>query len=160
MTEPINVLFVCLGNICRSPMAENVMRQLVLNAGLQEKIVVDSAGTAGYHVGDPPHRGTQRVLAEHNVPCEGHSRQLTKRDMLQSNTWVVGMDDSNMQNMQRLGVPHPKFYKLLGFADTDMAPADLDVPDPYYTGNFEFVYQLVLSGCEGLLERIKLEAQL
>ncbi|MEM8862264.1 MAG: low molecular weight protein-tyrosine-phosphatase [Chloroflexota bacterium] len=160
MSEPIKVLFVCLGNICRSPMAENVMRQLVVDAGLMDKIEVDSAGTAGYHAGDSPHRGTQRVLAEHHIPCTGYSRQLTKADMRQDRTWIIGMDDSNMQNMQRLGVSHSKFFKLLGFADSNIAPADLNVPDPYYTGNFEYVYQLVLSGCEGLLENIKQEGPL
>ncbi|MEM9777025.1 MAG: low molecular weight phosphotyrosine protein phosphatase, partial [Chloroflexota bacterium] len=117
-------------------------------------------GTAGYHVGDSPHRGTQQVLTEHGIQCEGYSRQLTKADMHQDKTWIIGMDDSNMQNIQRLGVSHPKFFKLLGFAESSIAPADLNVPDPYYNGNFEYVYQLVLSGCEGLLEEIKQEAQL
>lgn len=161
MSKKIEVLFVCLGNICRSPMAENIFRQMAAEAGLSDKIGVDSAGTADYHVGNPPHPGTRSILAQYDIQCTGRSRQVTKRDLQAENCWVIGMDQSNMQNLERLNSSHPQMHMLLKFADPDLPPADLNVPDPYYTGDFDSVYQLVRSGCAGLLkEIIKQEALL
>ena len=154
MSKKIKVLFICLGNICRSPMAENIFRQMVADAGLSDKIEVDSAGTAGYHVGNPPHPGTRSILAQYNIQCTGRSRQVSHSDLQANNSWIIAMDHSNMRDLQRLQSSHQNMHLLLKFADLALAPADLNVPDPYYTGNFEAVYQLVTSGCAGLLTEI------
>ena len=154
MNETQTVIFVCLGNICRSPMAENVMHQLVAAKGLSESILIDSAGTAGYHIGDPPHAGTRAILAEYGLPCTGRSRQISTADMHQPNTWIIALDESNKNDLLRLNDTHPKLFKLLEFSDSPLNPASLDVPDPYYTGDFETVYQLVTAGCAGLLNQM------
>lgn len=155
MSEKLKVIFVCLGNICRSPMAECIMRELVAEAGLTDKIEIDSAGTAGYHVGAPPHPGTQAILTEHGIEVVGRSRQITAADMQSSNTWIIAMDSSNKRNLERLNDSHPNLHMLLSFADSPLTPADLAVPDPYYTGDFETVYKLVMAGCQGLLNSLQ-----
>ena len=150
----VRVIFVCLGNICRSPMAEGVFQQLVRQAGLEAQIGVDSAGTAGYHAGEKAHRGTLQVLQAHGVPYHGRSRQVTKSDMAPEH-WVIAMDESNVADLRRAFGDHPRLYRLLDFATRH--PKVGNVPDPYYTGNFEYVYDLVVDGCEGLLARLQQE---
>ncbi len=152
----VNVVFVCLGNICRSPMAEAVFQHLVDEAGLSDKIAVDSCGTGAWHVGEAAHRGTKQVLARHNIPYNGRSRQVNAADMDPDN-YVVAMDDSNMRDLKRRFGDHPRLYRLLDFAPNTN---EHNVPDPYYTGNFEYVYQLVSDGCRGLLQTIRAENKL
>ncbi|RWR13600.1 low molecular weight protein-tyrosine-phosphatase [Siminovitchia fortis] len=150
----VKVLFVCLGNICRSPMAEAIMRDLVEKEGLSEKISVDSAGTGSWHIGEPPHKGTVKKLAEYNVSTEGLvARQFSKKDF-EEYDYIVGMDESNIRNISRItGQPDdPKVVRLL-----DLTDAKKDVPDPYYTGDFQETYDLVSEGCRVLLEKIKKE---
>lgn len=147
----IRVIFVCLGNICRSPMAEAVFTRMVEAAGLSEQIEVDSAGTGSWHVGEMAHRGTRRVLQEHGIDYTGRARQVTDADVA-SEIYVVAMDQSNVSELQRRFGDDLHVYRLLDFArDSDVR----DVPDPYYSGNFEYVYQLVEDGCRGLLEMIR-----
>ncbi len=148
----INVLFVCLGNICRSPMAEAVFQQLVDEAGLTDKFQIDSAGTGDWHVGEKAHSGTRAILAEHGIGYNGRSRQITAQDMADPHTYIITMDQSNSSDLRRMFGSHANQYRLLEFA-TETAVTD--VPDPYYTQNFETVYQLVTDGCQGLLETIR-----
>ena len=152
----IKVLFVCLGNICRSPMAEAVFQQLVNEAGLEDSIMVDSVGTGSWHVGEVAHPGTRRVLRQHNIPYNGRSRQISSSDW-QDDTYIIAMDASNLQELRRRFGPHPNLYRLLDFAtETD----ERNVPDPYYDNNFEYVYQLVVDGCRGLLATIRAQTGL
>lgn len=148
----INVLFVCLGNICRSPMAEAIFQQLVDESGLTEKFHIDSAGTGDWHVGEKAHPGTRRILAEHGIVYNGRSRQITAQDMANPQTYIITMDQSNSNNLHRTFGHHPNQYRLLEFASQS---TETDVPDPYYTNNFEYVYQLVKDGCAGLLATIR-----
>jgi protein-tyrosine phosphatase len=153
----IQVLFVCLGNICRSPMAEGVFQQMVNEAGLADKIAVDSAGTGSWHVGETAHRGTQQILKQYGIPYNGRARQISSADMQRDDTYIVAMDSDNLHELERRFGRHQRLYRLLDFAaETD----EENVPDPYYSGNFEYVYQLVKDGCQGLLKEIRQEHSL
>lgn len=152
----INVLFVCLGNICRSPMAEAIFRDMVKKEGLEDKIQVDSAGTGHWHIGKPPHEGTQEILKKYKIDYEGlKARQVAKEDVSQFD-YIIAMDAENLGNLRRLaGYEKTGFIgRLLDFVEDSKVA---DVPDPYFTGNFDEVYELVSKGCRGLLERIKKE---
>lgn len=149
----INVIFVCLGNICRSPMAEAVFQHLVHEAGLADKFHIDSAGTGSWHIGEKAHRGTRAILQEHGIVYNGRARQVTGQDMADPQTYIITMDQSNSNDLRRQFGNHPNQYRLLDFSSQK---AESDVPDPYYTNNFEYVYQLVVDGCRGLLETIRL----
>ena len=148
----INVLFVCLGNICRSPMAEAVFQQLVNDAGLSSQFQIDSAGTGSWHVGEKAHPGTRKILADHNIAYNGRARQVTAQDLADPKTYIITMDRSNSNDLRRQFGQHANQYRLLDFSSQQ---AETDVPDPYYTNNFEYVYQLVKDGCEGLLKTIR-----
>lgn len=148
----IRVLFVCLGNICRSPMAEAVFQNLVNEAGLSDQIAVDSAGTGSWHVGERAHSGTRRILKKHGISYNGRARQVRPSDMVEEHNYIVAMDQGNWDDLRRRFGPHPRLYRLLDFADHGEMR---NVPDPYYTGDFETVYQLVADGCRGLLAAIR-----
>ncbi|WP_445489869.1 low molecular weight protein-tyrosine-phosphatase [Niallia sp. 03133] len=149
----VNVLFICLGNICRSPMAEAIFRDLVKKEGLDNKVSCDSAGTGGWHVGNPPHKGTRDILKINNISDEGiMARQFIKEDIEQFE-YLIAMDPSNIKNIQKLsGDSAVKTRLLLDYTDQKKGK---EVPDPYYTGNFDEVYGLVREGCEALLKEIK-----
>ena len=147
----IRVLFVCLGNICRSPMAEAVMRDLVDKRGLTSNIKVDSAATSSWHVGEPPHKGTQTKLKEYGISTSGMKGRQLKSNDLEGFDYIIGMDASNVANIRdMLHQPeNPKIFRFL-----DLTSHKKDVPDPWYTGDFQETYDLCLEGCEALLELI------
>ena len=147
----VKILFVCHGNICRSPMAEFVMKDLVEKAGLQKNFHIGSAATSTEEIGNPVYPPARRKLAEHGISCGGHAaRQLTRSDY-GAYDLLIGMDRANLRNMERIcgGDPDGKIHLLLEYADR---PGQ-EVADPWYTGDFEATWQDVLAGCTGLLLR-------
>jgi protein-tyrosine phosphatase len=155
------VLFVCLGNICRSPTAEAVMRGLVSERGLTEQVEIDSAGTGSWHIGSPPDHRATSAAAGRGVELGGAARQVTQAD-LEAFDWVIAMDRENLEDLQalRTGAEGEAEPTLLRAFDPDaVAAGNLDVPDPYYGGDdgFETVLDVVERGCEGLLEEIERE---
>ncbi len=152
----INVLFVCLGNVCRSPMAESVFKHMAEQEGLAGQFYVDSVGTGSYHVGDLAYPGTRRVLAAHSIQCDSISRQVTVSDLAKAD-YIIAMDRHNVSDLSYMGRGESldgRLHLLLNFAK---GAHTRDVPDPYYTGNFEEVYRLVDAGCRGLLAHIRQE---
>lgn len=147
----IKILFVCLGNICRSPMAEFVMKDLVRQAGKENCFEIASAATSREEYGNPVYPPARRKLAEHGIACAGKTaRTLTKEDYAHYDL-LVGMDESNRRNMRRIcgGDPEGKIHLLMEYTSR---PGE--VADPWYTGNFEATWQDVLEGCQGLLEQL------
>lgn len=151
----IKVLFVCMGNICRSPMAEAIFANLVKQAGLSDQFEIDSAGTIGHHAGNPAHPGTRQILKQHQIDYVGRSRQVTVRDLAYFD-YVLAMDSDNLYDLQHLANTD-KVQRLLDFADQ---VTERNVPDPYYDGNFRHTYGLILAGCQGLLAHIQAEHKL
>jgi protein-tyrosine phosphatase len=151
----IRVLFVCLGNICRSPMAEGVLRHLVQQEGLADQFHIESVGTGTWHIGEPPHAGTQRELNAHGIDLgDKRARQVTASDIDRAD-YIVAMDRSNVRDLERFardGALEDKTYLLLDFASASNVR---DVPDPYYEGRFDRVYELVENGARGLLGHIR-----
>ena len=145
------ILFVCHGNICRSPMAEFVMKDLVKKAGLVSQFHIESAATSREEIGNPVYPPAQRKLAEHEISCDGHAaRQLTNADY-EKYDLLIGMDSANLRNMQRIysGDPDGKLHLLMDYTDR---PGE--VADPWYTGDFEATWRDVLMGCQGLLKEL------
>ncbi|MGV3244341.1 low molecular weight protein-tyrosine-phosphatase [Staphylococcus sp. 11261D007BR] len=142
------VAFVCLGNICRSPMAEAIMRQRLEERGI-EGIDVYSRGTGRWNLGEPPHEGTQKILKEHDIGFEGMISELFTKD--DDFDYIIAMDQSNVDNIKYINPNlNGKIFKLLEFSDME----ETDVPDPYYTNNFEGVYEMIQSACDHLIDFI------
>ena len=145
------VLFVCHGNICRSPMAEYVMKHLVKQAGVADRFEIASAATSTEEIGNAVYPPARRKLAEHGIGCAGHAaRQLTKYDYAYWDL-LIGMDRANIRNMQRIcgGDPAGKIRLLMSYAGKER-----EVADPWYTGDFEATWQDVSEGCHAVLSDI------
>ncbi len=145
------VLFVCLGNICRSPMAEFVFRDMVQKQGLADRFSVASAATSTEELGNPVHPGTQRRLAREGISTRGKTAvQLTRRDY-QRYDYLIGMEQRNLSGMLRIlgSDPAGKVHRLLDFTDRPR-----DIADPWYTGDFDRTYDDVVEGCRGLLAHL------
>lgn len=149
------ILFICHGNICRSPMAEFVMKDLVRQAGLEAQFHIESAATSTEEIGNPVYPPARRKLAEHGIGCAGKTaRQLTRADY-GAYDLLIGMDRANLRSMERIcgGDPQGKLRLLLSFTGR---PGD--VADPWYTGDFEATWRDVLAGCRGLLDSLPASA--
>lgn len=150
MDKKIKILFVCHGNICRSPMAEFVMRDMIKRCGLDGKIVTASAATSTEEIGNPVHSGTRRKLREHSISTDGkYAVQLTKSDY-DKYDYLIGMDSANIRNMKRITGGDEKIIRLL-----DLTDEPRDVADPWYTGDFDTTYNDVVKGCKVLLEKLE-----
>ncbi len=157
--QPIRILFVCLGNICRSPTAEGVMRTLVGEAGLEESIELDSAGTGGWHVGNPPDRRATETARARGITLDGAARQVRRADF-EDFDLILAMDGSNLADLRRLAPDEQARKRVRMLREFDAASAgleDLDVPDPYYGGpsGFEDVLDVVRAACVGLLDELR-----
>ena len=155
---PVRVLFVCLGNICRSPTAEGVMRHVVAEAGMQDEVELDSAGTGSWHVGSAPDARATAAAAGRGVTLEGQARQVRPEDVEEFDV-LLAMDRANLRDLQALagGEDDGRIRLLREFDRASAARGDLDVPDPYYgaAGGFEEVFDLVEAACRGLLDEIR-----
>lgn len=152
--QMIEVAFVCLGNICRSSMAEAIMRQRLKDRDISG-ITVHSRGTGKWNLGEPPHKGTQKILTQHHIPFDGMISELFEPH--DDFDYIIAMDQSNVDNIKQIN-PNIKgqLFKLLDFSNMK----ETDVPDPYYTNNFEGVYDMVQSSCDNLINYIIKDANL
>lgn len=145
------ILFVCHGNICRSPMAEFIMKRLVCDAGREGEFEIASAATSTEEIGNAVYPPARRKLAEHGISCEGKTARQLRRDDYDRYDLLIGMDSYNIRNMNRMcgGDPEGKIRLLL-----DYTARPGDVADPWYTGNFDATYRDCLDGCRALLETL------
>ncbi len=145
------ILFVCHGNICRSPMAEFVLKDMVNKLGLTSEFEINSAATSTEEIGNPIHHGTKDVLRNYNIPFEDHRAIQMRSSDYAKYDFLIGMDSYNIRNMNRItgGDSDNKIHKMLSFAGTNQ-----DVADPWYTGRFEDTYRDIKKGCEELLKQI------
>ncbi|WP_200416390.1 low molecular weight protein-tyrosine-phosphatase [Virgibacillus salexigens] len=151
----IRVLFACLGNICRSPMAEAIFLDLIKKDRLTEYITVDSAGTESWHMGEEPHQETKEILTNNNISWKGLvARQVDASDVNQFD-YIIAMDDQNKHDLLQLFGASQQPIIIAKLMDFVNQPEKSNIPDPYYTGNFSDTYQLVLEGCQQLLQFIK-----
>lgn len=146
------ILFVCHGNICRSPMAEFVMKDLVKKRGIDGEFHVESAATSTEEIGNGVYPPARRELALHGIESAGHHARQLRRDDYDKFDLLIGMDGANIRNMTRMcgGDPDGKIHKLLTYTGSDR-----DVADPWYTGDFRQTWLDVSAGCEALLDTLK-----
>lgn len=151
-----SVLFVCLGNICRSPLAEGVFAHLVREAGLADRFLVDSAGTGAWHVGELPDARASMVASQHGVELLSRARQISGQD-LERFDWVIAMDRENLRNIERMAVTVDSSARIHLLREFDRDSDSDEVPDPYYgdVRSFENVYGIVDRSCRALLDRLR-----
>jgi protein-tyrosine phosphatase len=152
----ISVLFICMGNICRSPTAQGVFERLVRESGLDAHVEIDSAGTHAYHVGEPPDRRATQVAADRGIDLTSQRARRVREDDFEMFDYILAMDRDNLEDLRAICPDHvqDRICLLLDFAETDQSS---DVPDPYYGGTqgFERVLDMVEEGARGLLEDIR-----
>ncbi len=155
--KPIKVLFVCMGNICRSPTAEAVFRKLVNERGLQDRIEIDSAGTHAYHVGHPPDARSTQTAQERGLDMRKQRARQVVQDDLQVFDYVLAMDQDNLARLQQMQCGQGDAAQLGLLLDYAAGDVVKEVPDPYHggPGGFDRVFDLVESGCRGLLNSIE-----
>ncbi|MBE7087411.1 MAG: low molecular weight phosphotyrosine protein phosphatase [Clostridiales bacterium] len=148
----VKIMFVCLGNICRSPMAEFIMRDLVTKKGEADSFYIRSSATGTWENGNPVHYGTKKILDRLNISCVGKYSELLRKSDYDKFDYFIGMDEYNRRDMLRIfgSDPQNKISLLLDYTKTPRA-----VKDPYYTGDFESTYQDVVNGTQGLYEHLK-----
>ena len=151
----IRIMFVCHGNICRSPMAEFIMKKLVSDKGMKDDFIIKSSATSTEEiwrgVGNPVYPPAQRELMKHGIACEGKRDVQLSKDDYDNYDYFIGMDRANIRTMNIIlgGDPHGKIYKMMTFAGSGD-----DVADPWYSGDFTTTYNDILNGCIGLLDYI------
>ena len=152
----MKLLFVCLGNICRSPAAENIMNHLAAQSSLSTDIECDSAGTANYHSGNPPDRRMQAAAVKRNIPMIGSARQFTTADFTAFDL-ILAMDRENYQNILALDPQQQHRDKVKLMCDFASKHPDKEVPDPYFGGaeGFDYVIDLLTDACGGLLAQLE-----
>lgn len=145
------ILFICHGNICRSPMAEFVMKDMVNKAGLSGQFFIESAATSAEEIGNPVYPPARRKLAEHGISCEGKVARQLQNDDYEEYDLLIGMDEENLHAMYRIcgGDYADKMHLLLDFTDHPC-----DVADPWYTDDFDATWRDVEDGCRGLLKAL------
>ena len=148
----MRVLFVCHGNICRSPMAEFVMKEMVRQLDAAEGFEIASAATSAEEIGNPVYPPARKKLAEHGIGCAGKTARQLRRQDYEKYDWIIGMDQANLRNMKRIcgGDPEGKLHLLMDFT---RRPGD--VADPWYTGDFEATWRDAEEGCRGFLGFLK-----
>lgn len=148
----IKILFVCLGNICRSPMAEYVFKDLVDKENLSDDFYTDSAATSSEEEGNGMHYGTRKKLIEKNINFDNHIARKIKKEDYDKYDFIIGMEESNIRNIKKIiGIDTKnKVYRLLDFSKRPR-----DIADPWYTGNFDITYDDIYEGCNSLLSYIK-----
>ena len=148
----IKVMFVCLGNICRSPMAEFVLKDLVKRRGLEEEFYIESSATSLEELGCDVHYGTVNKLNSLGIKVEHRESKLLRKEDYEKFDYILGMESRNIQNILRIvgEDKENKVYRLLDFSNNPR-----DIADPYFTGNFDRTYEDILEGCSAFLEKIK-----
>lgn len=147
----IKIMFVCLGNICRSPMAEFVLKELVRQRKLEKNFVIASSATSSEEIGNDVHYGTVRKLEEVGIPVEHRSARKLQKEDYDKFDYIIGMEESNIRNIIKIigEDKKEKVFRLLDFLATPR-----DIADPWYTGNFDKTYEDILEGCQALLNNI------
>ncbi len=158
--NPFKIVFVCLGNICRSPTAEGIFQHLVNERGLQPYFYIDSAGTSAYHIGEPANSKSRQVAEQQGVKLQSRARRFEAGD-LEEFDLILAMDSENHENLQRLDRNSSFNGKIRMMREYDPQPGDGEVPDPYYGGmdGFQHVFEVLKRSCEALLDELEVRVE-